>query len=67
MGGSLYRYGDCRKTHFTYHSCNHRLCPQCGHQDAQLWAQKQKRDLLAWKPPVLTEPIPSSSVSKSPD
>ena len=30
LGGQLYQCGACRRTHFGWHSCNHRSCPKCG-------------------------------------
>ena len=46
LGGSLYRCEDCGLFHFAYHSCNHRNCPQCGHQAGLDWAEKQKNRLI---------------------
>ena len=46
LGGRLYRCGDCQRTHFAYHSCNHRSCPQCGALDQQIWSAKQEARLL---------------------
>lgn len=45
LGGQLFRC-DCGRQHFTYHSCNHRACPQCGHADATAWLERQRRRLL---------------------
>jgi len=46
LGGRLYRCGDCSRHHFSYHSCNHRNCPQCGALDQKLWSAKQEARLL---------------------
>jgi hypothetical protein len=46
MGGRLYRCKGCEKTHYAYHSCNHRSCPQCGALDQQIWSAKQEARLL---------------------
>ena len=46
LGGHLYRCGACARTHFGWHSCNHRSCPQCGAADAVAWRVRQQRDLL---------------------
>jgi len=46
MGGRVYRCGSCSQTHYAYHSCNHRSCPQCGALDQQTWAAKQEAKLL---------------------
>jgi hypothetical protein len=45
LGGQLYQC-ECGKQHFTYHSCNHRACPRCGHADATEWLERQRRRLL---------------------
>lgn len=46
LGGRLYRCDHCNKTHFAYHSCNHRNCSQCGAIDQKKWAAKQEAKLL---------------------
>jgi Putative transposase/Transposase zinc-binding domain len=46
LGGRLYQCDGCKETHFAYHSCNHRSCPQCGALDAQIWTAKQEARLL---------------------
>jgi len=45
LGGQTYGC-DCGHLHFAYHSCNHRACPKCGHQDATDWIELQKTKLL---------------------
>ena len=45
LGGQAYRC-DCGKAHFTYRSCNHRACPRCGREDAELWLARQRTRLL---------------------
>ena len=45
LGGETYCC-DCGSFHFAYHSCNHRACPKCGHQDATDWIELQKTKLL---------------------
>lgn len=45
LGGRLYRC-DCGREHYAYHSCGHRACPQCGHDDATAWIERQKTRLL---------------------
>ena len=37
-------------THYAYHSCNHRSCPQCGALDQQKWAATQEARLLPGVP-----------------
>jgi len=46
LGGQVYRCPKCAHTHFAYHSCNHRACPQCGHHEATQWLEQQKTKLL---------------------
>jgi len=45
LGGETYR---CDNGHFefAYHSCHHRACPKCGHQDATDWIARQQTQLL---------------------
>ena len=59
LGGRLYRCGDCSKTHFAYHSCNHRSCPQCGSLEQQLWTAKQEAKLLPVAYFMVTFTIPA--------
>jgi hypothetical protein len=46
MGGRLYRCRGCAQSHYAYHSCNHRSCPQCGARDQQVWTARQEARLL---------------------
>lgn len=46
LGGALYACPDCGHSHYCYHSCNDRHCPQCGGQDADQWLQAQQALLL---------------------
>lgn len=46
LGAQIYRCPDCAHTHFAYHSCNHRACPQCGHHEATAWLHAQRPKLL---------------------
>lgn len=45
LGGQRYRCA-CGREHYAYHSCGHRACPQCGHDDATQWIEQQKTKLL---------------------
>ena len=48
-------------THYAYHSCNHRSCPQCGSLDQQKWAAVQEARLLPGVPYFLvTLTVPDS-------
>jgi hypothetical protein len=44
-GGQRYQCA-CGREHYAYHSCGHRACPQCGHDDATQWLAKQQTRLL---------------------
>ena len=46
QGGHLYRCVGCQRSQFSYHSCNHRNCTQCGSRDQHLWSLKQEARLL---------------------
>jgi hypothetical protein len=41
MGGHVHACAKCAETHFAFHSCNHRSCPQCGAQDTAEWVQRE--------------------------
>ena len=46
LGGHLYYCAVCQKTHYQYHSCQNRHCPQCQHNQGQQWLVKQQELLL---------------------
>jgi hypothetical protein len=46
LGGSLHYCPTCGTHHYTYHSCNDRHCPQCGHTDADQWLAEHTALLL---------------------
>jgi hypothetical protein len=41
MGGHVHACEKCGTTHFAFHSCNHRSCPQCGAQDTAEWVERE--------------------------
>ena len=41
MGGHVHACEKCGATHFAFHSCNHRSCPQCGKQDTADWVERE--------------------------
>ena len=41
MGGHLHACQQCGTTHFAFHSCNHRNCPQCGKADTAEWVERE--------------------------
>lgn len=45
LGGQRYAC-DCGREQFAYHSCNHRACPRCGQNDADVWLAQQRPRLL---------------------
>ena len=45
LGGHRYDC-DCGHAHYAWHSCNHRLCPQCGASDNAEWVGRQLEKLL---------------------
>ena len=46
LGGHVYYCPDCQKTHYQYHSCQNRHCPQCQHDRGQQWLVRQQELLL---------------------
>jgi hypothetical protein len=46
LGGHLYQCEACGETHYQYHSCQNRHCPQCQHQLGEQWLAKQQELLL---------------------
>jgi len=61
LGGRLYQCSNtsCGQKHYTYHSCNHRNCTQCGARDQQLWSAKQEAKLLGVPYFMITFTVPS--------
>lgn len=41
LGGSHYHCGQCSRSHFAYHSCNHRACPRCGRAETSEWVERE--------------------------
>ena len=46
LGGRLFVCPQCGLSHYAYHSCNDRHCPQCGQADADQWLEAQSSRLL---------------------
>ncbi len=46
MGGHIYECEDCGETHYQYHSCQNRHCPQCQHELGEHWLANQQALLL---------------------
>lgn len=45
LGGRAFAC-DCGQTHFAYHSCNHKACPQCGALATRRWVQRELTKLV---------------------
>jgi hypothetical protein len=45
LGGHVHGCVTCKDQplHYSYHSCNHKACPQCGKGATQQWVQKQQQ------------------------
>lgn len=56
-GGSLYLCA-CGQSHFTFHGCGHRACPQCGQREAQSWIESQTARLLPVPYHLVTFTVP---------
>lgn len=46
LGGHRYRCTGCGRDHFAFHSCNHRLCPNCGALDTAEWCEREEKKRL---------------------
>jgi hypothetical protein len=43
LGGHVYLCHRCDKYVYSYHSCQNRHCPQCGHEAGQRWLAQQQQ------------------------
>ena len=59
MGGHVYHCDECQTTHYQYHSCQNRHCPQCQHRKGHEWLEKQRDALLPVPYFMVTFTIPS--------
>ena len=57
-GGSRHHCPDCARTHYHFHSCNHRSCPQCGNADQAHWSAAQQAKLLPVPYYLVTVTVP---------
>jgi hypothetical protein len=46
LGGHLLQCDYCGQEHDAYHSCRHRSCPTCHHQDTEAWLAERRQELL---------------------
>lgn len=42
LGAQMLACPSCGHRHVVYHSCHHRLCPQCGGRQASAWLSRQR-------------------------
>ncbi|MCP4996075.1 MAG: transposase, partial [Gammaproteobacteria bacterium] len=59
LGGHIYCCPQCDTTHYLYHSCRNRHCPQCQQEAGQQWLAKQAELLLPVPYFLLTFTLPS--------
>ena len=59
LGGHVYHCDKCDVRHYQYHSCQNRHCPQCQHQQGQVWLERQKSALLPSPYFMLTFTLPA--------
>ena len=60
LGGHVYHCPTCDQTHYQYHSCQNRHCPQCQHHLGQQWLAKQEALLLPTPYFLVTFTLPAS-------
>lgn len=65
MGGHLYECPACHEQVYSYHSCKNRSCPQCQHDAAQIWLEKQQALLLPYFLVTFTLPAGLRKVARS--
>lgn len=60
-GGHVWRCDrpDCRHEQYAYHSCRHRACPQCQHDQTRQWLARATARLLPCPYWLLTVTLPS--------
>ena len=46
MGGNTHQCDACGAIVYSYHSCNNRSCPTCGHRETERWLEKQRKRIL---------------------
>jgi len=60
LGGHVYYCATCNETHYQYHSCQNRHCPQCQHDQGQQWLVKQQALLLPVPYFLVTFTVPAA-------
>ncbi|MDZ7724632.1 MAG: IS91 family transposase [candidate division KSB1 bacterium] len=59
LGGQTWKCEECRKIHYSYHSCRNRHCPKCQNDRANQWLAKQYQTLLPTSYFLATITIPN--------
>jgi hypothetical protein len=59
MGGHLYACKKCGDRAYSYHSCNHKACPQCGRQATADWVDRELGKLVGAPYFMVTFTLPS--------
>ena len=59
LGGSVYACADCDQRHFAYHSCNNKVCPQCGRGATAQWIERQQAKRVSAPYFMVTFTLPS--------
>ncbi len=59
MGGHVYQCDACEQSHYSYHSCRNRHCPQCQGDKAADWLARQEALLLPTPYFMLTFTLPA--------
>ena len=47
FGGHVYDCDRCGHRQYAYHSCKNRHCPKCQGDDAEIWLERRRQELLA--------------------
>ena len=59
LGGRAFVCNACHQTHFAYHSCNHKSCPQCGALATRRWVAREVHKLINAPYFLVTFTLPS--------
>jgi Putative transposase/Transposase zinc-binding domain len=59
LGGSVHGCDDCGGLKFSYHSCNHKICPLCGAAATADWVQREQAKLIDAPYFMVTFTVPS--------
>ena len=60
MGGRLFACAACGHTHYAYHSCNHKACPQCGRAATARWVKRELGKLVGAPYFMVTFTLPAN-------